>query len=228
VHPRVSAHKLASYIDAKGAGTRERIIRDQKFPPSFQVARYADAEDAIRRSLLATDVGASLLACEQRISSKLVVKPWAVDAKRGCLDAVRLFSSLLPSLDLAQVEATRLVQPSMQLRIEQLLVSVRPVVQLARKRSRDPRVGALLPVFRKEEKLSEKSGVTCAALVLEALHASGVARQEIDPTLCIVVDVFHAQTFAAPVRLTRLRAELKSTCREYAERWPFITAERAA
>jgi hypothetical protein len=228
VSPRISVHKLGTYLEA-GPFDREKILRDQKYPADFQRLRYRDAEDAIRRALFSTDVKASLVDGAQRISAKMAGTKWAQQAQEGCLLAIEKFSDMLDSLDLDDASLVRVGRPSLQQRVDGLLISTRPLALIRRATRKGERFGAILVVARKEEALTLKGGKAIAVLLRRALVANGVyTSEQIDPQLCVVVDVFHNGVFEAPPRSKRVVEEIRSACREIVARWPFIASVRVA
>src|ERR1043166_927611 len=89
------------------ASRRRRIVRDQKYPAAFQVARYVDAEDAIRRFLLG-QYGADGLEFQRR---SLLEMPCETDfedqGRRNCAEAIERFVSLSDRLELHDLTLRR-------------------------------------------------------------------------------------------------------------------------
>lgn len=85
------------------------------------------------------------------------------------------------------------------------------------------KMGALLVINRKERALPQDAGVLVAHLLARALVAEGIAGpEEVDPELCIVIDVFHGGVFRAPKRASRTLRDVSSACREIVARWQAI------
>jgi hypothetical protein len=226
--PRISVHKLGTYLEA-GPFDREKILRDQKYPADFQRLRYRDAEDEIRRALFSSDVKAGLVDGGKRISAKTVGTKWAQQAQEGCLLAVEKFSDLFDSLDLDDVSFVRVGRSTLPQRIEGVSISTRPLALIRRQTRKGERFGAILFVMRKEEKLTPKGGKAIAELLRRALSVNGIYKpDQIDPKLCVVVDIFHNAVFEAPPRSKRVIEEIRAACREIVARWPFIAAVRVA
>lgn len=226
--PRISVHKLGTYLEA-GPFDREKILRDQKYPADFQRLRYRDAEDVIGRALISSDIRGGLVDGAKRISAKTVGTKWAQQAQDGCLLAIEKFSALLDSLDLDDMSFVRVGRPSLPQRVDGLRISTRPLALIRRMTRKGERFGAILVVTRKEEALTAKGGKAIAVLLRRALVANGIyTSEQIDPALCIVVDVFHNAVYEAPSRSKRVVEEIRAACREIVARWPFIAAVRVA
>lgn len=227
--PYASAHKLASYHVANGANERERILRNQKFPSGFIVTRYSEAEIAIRRALLGGGDFRGALAEESKtIGKKSNGSKWYADATLLCTNATESFSKTYPDCGLGGLTVTRMLHRALYQRVEGVRISTRPLVMLSQPTRRGVKHGALLTVMRKEVPLTSISGPIIAALLRSALVHSGLDPADVDPALCIVVDVLHGSVFRAPGRDKRIFSEIQSTCREYAVRWPFIENVKAA
>jgi hypothetical protein len=223
--PRMSAPKLGEYMDVRNAHRRERIIFDQKFPATFKVAHYSNAESAVRSALL--DGGHVETTLEQRatvLGARTSVNKHRADAQRNCIDGIGAFGLLWNSLGLEGVYRLAPVGQLMVL-VDGVELTARPTV-LLRRELPNGRVenGALQIVFRKEAAL-ERRGAEAAAFVLHrALLRAG---HDATAKLCIIADVFAGQWYAAPLMSKRLRNEVGATCREIAVRWAVIQARRS-
>ena len=225
--PRMSAAKMGEYLDAN-AHRRERILRDQKFPPAYKTVRYENARRAIQVALTeGGDVGARLTDFVRRAEGQLAGTAYQADSNRCCADAVRRFGALVDSLALDGVVATRPSNASLLIQVEAVDVSVAPAVLLQRTgRDRGLHAGALIPVFRKEQPLGTRGGRAVAELLRRALVECGY--RPVNAELCVVVDVFSGEVTRASKRYQRITDEIAAACREIAVRWPSLRASKAA
>lgn len=219
-NPRMSAPKLGEYVDC-GATRRERIIRDQKFPADFITARYRDAEDAIRASMLSGSALSRLSENAQMLDMKEATNAHQAEVRASCAQAVRRFARMYADLPLAGV--TPMLIDNRKMQIEGVEVSVRPTLRLQRRnRSGVEECGAMLLVMSKSIKLTDRSGGAVAALLRQALVEAGFAN--VHPSLCMVVDVFARKVYTPPRATKRLSHEIACACREIAARWPALAA----
>ena len=228
--PRVTAQQMGYYIDAQRAGKREKIVRNQMFPPPVPTRRYTGASDVVRSAFVkGGDILQHLNDGARRLSHKPCRTPREEESKGLCLQAIEHFTKALPDLPLKGVTASFIgrSQP-LGLLIEGVKVSVYPIVLLTKRVRSEERRGALLLSIYKTEPLSDHGGEAVATLVYEALAASrlGSGPAVIDPKLCLVVDVFRQRVYTAPAGRTRIMGEIKSNCREFARTWREI--QRAA
>jgi hypothetical protein len=91
VDPRVSLNKLGEFLTA-AASRRRKILMDQKYPSSFIVARYNDAESAISECLSSYPLELSILDnALTKIENKLTETDWEAQTKSLNYDAVDSF-----------------------------------------------------------------------------------------------------------------------------------------
>lgn len=226
VNPRISAPKMGEYL-AASAARRERILMDQKFPPTFKQARYRDAEAAMRGALLSdTDTARRLEEHAERIARLPATTTFEESARDCSVLALRRFARMVDELPTAGANFSPVSQEALVLRLEGVAVSVFPLVTSRRVVRGRVRTGAILAVMRKTEPVGDIAGKAIAELLRRALTQSGY--EDVHPADCIVVDVFQGEHFTAPVRGERILSDIRSACREIAVRWPALGDARAA
>jgi hypothetical protein len=222
---------MGRYLEAPDAGARERIVRNQKFPPQVPPKRYSGASDAVRSAFIkGGDVLQDLNAGARRLSMKPCRTPREEQTRNLCLDAIEHFTHVLPRLGLDAVTASFIGRSNgLALLLEQVRVSVYPVVLLTKRVRGEERRGALLLVICKTQPLTERGGNAVATLLCEVLASSrlAVAPAVLDPNLCMVVDVFQEAIYTAPSRRTRVMKQIRDACREIARLWHQIQARAA-
>lgn len=231
-HPRLSSPKLGDYIEMVSAAERERLLRSQKFMPSYISATYRSAHVHIRRALLrGGDVDSSLLSSQAVISGLAERGARDATAKRCSIEAVHRFRGLFPKLGIAGARFESLNKSGYNLLIEGVRVSVFPIASVHMQVRGAESAGALLLVFRKERPLTQRSGQAIADIMRRAItsHAlDSMASAALDSRLCLVVDVFHGGVFTPPSRSLALFRDVQSACREVSTLWPFIEDTKAA
>lgn len=225
--PRMSAQKMGEYLYAS-AHRRERILRDQKYPPLAQVVRYERARRAISAALLSTkETQSKLIGLAASLEQQIPKSGYDAESLRLSALAVRRFSSQYTSISFHGASAVMTGTPHFHLRVEGVTISVSPAVLLRRvNRLGNLDWGALLLVIRKGEALDERSGSAIGEMLRLALVQGGYEAAK--PTLCLVVDVFSGRNYSAPSRSQRLGNEIASACREIADRWPSLPESNAA
>jgi hypothetical protein len=217
--PRISAAKIAEFLDGASVRRRERIVKDQKNPPTYIVTRYKKAMRTIQDALVAnSDVPGKLAASADRIEQMVPRNPQEADSLRLNGEAVRRFTAIFGKLALKGTTPLLVTPRGFGVRTEGVVISVAPIVLLRRSRpAKGEEWGAILGVFRKREALGVHGGKVAAELVRIALSKHGYNNIRAD--MCIAIDVFSGQIFTASGTGQRIAEEIAAACREIAARW---------
>jgi hypothetical protein len=217
----MSLNALAQYMTAN-AGRRERILRDQKYPPTFQVTWYHEATRAITRYLLDPDRETDILTvAEERLDQQ----PADGDNERQRLNdnatAIRSFAACCEDITFDAMTAQRPPQDS-QLVIEGVTVSVRPDVILGGSHRGHESLGGVKIYLSKNERLDEDSASAVGALLHRYVSGQAFDGENCNVRHCTVVDVFGRTCASAPRAITRRQREIDAACREIAQRWATV------
>jgi hypothetical protein len=221
-HPRISLNKLGEYLTATPA-RRRTIIRDQKYPPTFQVMRYSEAERAIIDYFTEGRREDGLLASIGRLSAQ--ERKTEFDAQRVelCLDALHGF---LETVDDLGLEGATLVQGEAEpplLEVAGVALSVRPeIIVRTPEGEGDSRLGLVKLYFSKTHPLDETSAQYVGAVLQHfATHHLGAGAQP-HHTLFRVVDVLASKVYRPSRAVTRRLSDVQAACEEIAARWASI------
>ncbi len=216
--PRISVNKLGEYMVAPPR-RRRRIIKDQIEPQSFIVARYKDAEDAIRKFLLGGGVEDDIIyETIDRLERASAESDWESQNQALCVEALERFLDLADELELGE-RLVRAKNNSIPVRIEGVDISVRPdVIVRTGSRNGHDGVGAIKLCFSKTAPIGEEPGRYIATILqqhLDDLFPDYDARREV----CQVVDVFHGAIYTAPRAYKRRVEDVAAACEEIARGW---------
>src|SRR3979490_3084463 len=98
--PRISVNKLAEFIDAKAARTRQ-TLRDQKFPSEFKGMYYKEATDSISACIASNLENTAVI--ERTIAALEQQTPDKIGTQRRIqsnIDALETFEAMLDDIDL--------------------------------------------------------------------------------------------------------------------------------
>lgn len=215
---RISINKLGEYLTAE-AGRRRTILKDQKYPPAFQAARYADAEEAIVGHLIAGGRGQALETALRALNKGTTASTWHRQRVALCSEAIVAFRALESRLDLRGMSVARGPADAPKLQIAGVTVSVRP--ELIVTSTDGSRVGLLKLHMTKGEdlRLNDKSGLLVAALCHQFASEHLKSRGTVDRRIVQVLDVFGGRIYVAPVAIARRSAAIEAACEEIAARW---------
>jgi hypothetical protein len=225
--PRISSLRMGEYLHAS-APQRERILKDQKYPPVVQMVPYERARQCIRAALLSPKGAANkLVNLASNLDQQIPRTAYDAETLRLSALAIRRFTVLLPCIQFNGAVPVVTVPPHFILRVEGVAISVAPSLILRRVNRRgDTESGALLLAIRKGDALDERSGIAVGEMLRLSLIHNGYPL--VRPTLCLIADVFGGAVYSAPSRSQRLGKEIESACREIAVRWPSIPERRVA
>jgi hypothetical protein len=211
--PRISINKLGEYLTATPS-RRRKIIRDQRFPPPFQVARYADAERAIVQYVRSDGDDRVLVAALDQLTGRQPNTPWERNQIDLCQEAIVAFLEI-DDLDVSSFELIEPCGPP-TLTFANVSVSVLPNLDLASSKARR---GALKLYFAKTHPLDDAAAeYICAVTHRHAEERNGGAGTA-DHRSVFVVDVFARRVFDCPKATTRRLRDVEAACEEIAAGW---------
>lgn len=222
--PRISVNKLAEYIVTTGPLRRQRIIRDQIVPPTFQVARYEDARRIMARYLTnPARTVRDLLSAASGLRDKAAALPINDDRRKWALESARAVEAFAPLADRLRKRNLLAVRSrrSEYISIGGVRVSIFPDVSFI-ERGTERRVGAL----KYHCSITRPLNAEGLQVVATVLHAH-LAAQGDDPTrtACIAVDVFTPAYESAPRGMKNRMKNIEAACYEIATTWPRLLEE---
>jgi hypothetical protein len=214
-------NKLSEYL-AASATRRKAILKDQKYPPTFQAAVYTEAEQAIVAYLRVGRSPALLDGAVERLRAHQPSGDWDRQRVELCTEAIAAFRKVDHALDL---DGLTLIEPAKDppvLTFADVGVSVRP--ELVVLSADGARVGVIKLHLAKTANLwlDDDSGACVAALCHQftALHLR--AHGSVDHRLVRVVEVFGGRVFPAARATARRLSAIAAACEEIAARWTVL------
>ena len=220
-HPRMSANKLGEYLTASPV-RRRRIVKDQKHPPEFQVARYTEAQSAIAEFLVSgrTD-DAILFRVLDRLQAASARSGWDAQRIQDCSQAIEAFMDFPEMALLHRMNAVQGDPNPPQLNIADVRISVRPEIILhGSDRLGSPTVGAVKLYIGKSNPLTDESGLYVATILHQFVSEYCSESGKVDLQACAVFDVFGRRFYVAPRSFIRRRHDIEAACEEIARAWP--------
>jgi hypothetical protein len=217
--PRISANKLGEYLVVSPV-RRRSIVKDQKRPRDFIVARYTDVYPAICDFLVssATDVTILERAIE-RLDPATATSEWQEQDMQLSLEALEAFLDLTATLDLSGYSVSKADPDPPQMPIAGVSISVRPDLLLNAAGEGGGTSGAVKLYLSKTGPLGEEAGLYVATTVhqylTDILRPGGVP----EARSCIVLDVFAREIHNAPRSFKRRRNDVEAACEEITRAW---------
>lgn len=220
IEPRISLNKLAEYLSTNKASRRERILLDQKYPPTFQTIRY-DAARQIMQQLLASDK-CNTQEIQSKISGLASKKPANEFDERmikANVEALEYFKELVPSLAFLDWTLTLGTHAPTPLRLNGVDISVRPDLLVSSKTKTGVSTGGIKFNITKGSIHTKESADYVGAVMLEYLSHAG---ENASHTLCSTIDIFGKKVVQAPKAIANRMKDAASACAEIARVWPAL------
>ena len=220
VNPRISVNKLGEYLVAT-ASRRRAIIKGQKHPSDFVVARYHEAVAVIKEFILGGGTDLSIIDNAMlQLNSRKASSTWTAQDKTLSIEALEAFKHVWPNLGLARFKFEEGPTTASPIVVEGVEVSVRPEILLSgTRRDGSACSGALKIYLAKSFPFEGEAGSYVATTV--HLYLTDVLRPGDfpEPGACIVLDVFGGKIFEAPKSFKRRREDISAACQEISRGW---------
>jgi hypothetical protein len=221
--PRISVNKLAEYLSTNKASRRERILRESKFPPTYQVIRYEPTREIIQRFLSGSIQNTQSL---QTIIANYADIPAKDDfeerMKKSNLEALSHFVVFAPTLDFTDTKLVIGEHAPAPLTLNEVAISVRPDLTLSSIKKGATSRGAIKLNISKGYVHSKDSAEYASSVLRHYL--TGKHDSECDFRMCFTLDVFGKKLLEAPKAVVNRMKDVDAACSEIARQWDSIKA----
>lgn len=219
---KISVNKLGEYMDASPS-RRRQILRDQKTPPTFKVARYREARETIVQYLEQGmgDDGFVMQRIED-LRNDLSGSGFAAQDRQLSADAIEDFLPLCEEIEvegLSVQSGAAFATATMDFGGTQ--VSMRPDAILRNPETGDI-VGCVKLNFSKSAPLQNRAAEYVATAMRAHLENNLSSPEHVDPSLCYVVDVPTGTVSCAPKANKKRLSDLTAAGEEIAARWDTV------
>lgn len=223
-NPRFSANQLADYMVAASASQRETVVRSAKFPRTTAVVPYTASRRIITDFLPNHEKGLDRIDSQiTRLETQLRREPdgWNQDEIKRNLEALDAFKEAFARRRLKKVKFTS-GPTDMTMILEGVRVNTRLDAGIIETRDDGAAYSGGVVLFLasgggSRKKVDERTK-TVAAMVHWNLQEIGGNIEPI-PRLCMSFDVFGGEVTKAPSAIDKLRANVRSSCKEAASNW---------
>jgi len=220
--PRISVNKLAEYLATNKASRRERILRESKFPPTYQVIRYEPAREIVQRFLSgAIPNTQSLQVAIGEYEAAEVAGDFDERMKKSNLEAMGYFLALAPTLDFGDATLTIGAHTAPKMTLADVAISVRPDLLVSTSKKGAKQSGAIKLNISKGGPHTKDSAEYAGALLRTYLAGSDDA---CDYRCCYTLDVFSKKLVESPKAITNRLKDAEAACAEIARQWDSIKA----
>lgn len=218
--PRISATKLGEYTVASPL-RRRKIVRDQREPSDFVVARYERARTALTDYFLGGAANVEpVIDAAVELGTLRGTSDWQTQDFNVSGEALERFLDISDEFELDGLESSPGSNGAPKLVLAEVDVSVRPDIILRGTLRNKRVVGALKLYFGKTNPLGDEAGANVATLLQRYCDQHLVQPGEVtSPKHCAVLDVFAKRWFRS-TRATQLRLRsLEAACEEIRLWW---------
>jgi hypothetical protein len=224
--PRISVNKLAEYVLSKG-GRQRQILRDQKFPTDYKGMYYREASEAVSTCLASSLENTAVLSRTVKMLEQQ--KPEKIGTQRRLtanIDALEVFESMLDDIDFKEADPELGAHAPPKLKIQNVLVSVRPQIILrGTGKGGQKLVGATKVHFSRTFPLTEESAGYVSAVVQSYCDAFLVKNDDLFGPFCSVIDIGSQTVYPGVKSITARLKDIAAECRNIAALWPTITPD---
>lgn len=219
--PRISINKLAEYLATNKASRRETILKDSKFPPTFQTIRYDPTYLLTSRYLTGHIPNTQALQVEiGKYDAKAATSEFDERMKKSNLEAMSRFLALAPTLDFSDAKLTLGEHAPPKLLIADVSVSVRPDVLVTVSKKGAKTTGAIKLNVSKGSPHTNDSAEYAGALLRHYLVTQG--GEDCDYRNCYTLDIYSKKLVASPKAITNRLKDAEAACAEIARQWDSI------
>lgn len=228
-NPRISANQLGSYIYSLPA-KRQMILKRQKFPEEFIVARYRDAVSLIARILREGHSCLQEIYDHLNVEQSYAVTPWQKQNVILTKEAIQLFvENVFPNLQkLPNFRVVRRLSGQRKLVIGGTEVSIHPDLEIAYGNGNTERRGYLKFCLSKTSSLgAEEAKITAVLLQMYAEETDEIPAHQRHRKAFLVVDVFSGQVYEVPLAVKQCKKHINAACMEISQQWPAVSSKKA-
>lgn len=213
--PEISINPLAEYVGASERRKRT-IVRQQKYPSDFIVARYRTARAAFSNYFKGGYDQSVLIRAIERLQGKIPTSDWSRNDTANSIEALRRFLSLkIPFKSLK----CRFSKPDIKAyNINGVAIIVSPDLMLEWEIEGQKFVGAI-KFFIKKKKMTLQQGRLSASLLADFMKRINSKETIISKQHCICVDVMEQRIFSAPTDIREEMGLVSDACNEISMLW---------
>lgn len=221
--PRLSINKLGEYLTTAKASRRERILRDSKYPPTFQVIRYEPARMIIQRFLCGKIPTSAALAQEIKDYGSAKTKDeFEARMQKSNLEALNLFAAMVPSLDLGGANVTLAPHTAPKAEFSGVAISIRPELHLTKGGGNEPTRRGAIKINLSKTGVHSKEAAEYVGALLRTYIEQGCDAGECDHEMCLTLDVFGGKLVKSPKATVQRLKDVEAGCGEIARQWAHI------
>jgi hypothetical protein len=215
--PKISANKLGEYI-LSAPHRRKEIVKNQKYPKGYVVARYNEAKSTIVDYFINGKGDKEFV--EKKIKSliqKSYTSSFRTQDNKLSIEVLEIFKQTNHS-DLGKYSLGRFGKNFQNLSVQGVEVTISPEIMIKGSIRGIDFIGAIKIHISKNHPLNQDSGKYVASLIQSFLEKNS-PDIKIRPEFCVSLDIFTGNYFTAPRSFKLMRKEIEAACNEIRLLW---------
>lgn len=213
--PEISINPLAEYVGASERRKRA-ILRQQKYPSDFIVARYRTARAAFSNYFKDGYDQNVLIRAIERLQGKKPTSDWSRNDTVNSIEALRRFLSL--EIPFKSLKCRFSKSDIKAYSINGVSVVVSPDLLLEWEVEGQKHVGAIKFYIKKKD-LTLQQGRLSASLLADFMQHTHSEETTVSKRHCVCVDVMNQRIFAAPTDIREEMSLVSDACHEIVMLW---------
>jgi hypothetical protein len=215
----ISINPIAVFTTAT-PGKKKSIVKQQKTPSTFHVARYRTAKASMLKSIKDGLTDAEIMAGIDRLTNKVTSTDFQKNDVKNSIEALKSFLHLTFPKEFTSIKCSFPKAETKVVMLADVNILVAPDLILKWKRDGKSFVGGIKFHISKSN-VFELENSKCAAAGLRLFLENHVAEKDetVDPKFCLSVDIFGERVTPAPYDMKAYLKKLVEACEEVKLLW---------
>jgi hypothetical protein len=217
-HIHISLNPLSEYVYASDS-RKDRIIKEQKRPSKLMIVPYTTARAGMKRFF---KDGFSIVVITNAIEflhGKRPIKDFWKNDRKNSIEALRTFLKLQVP-DFKNLKCSFTTKNNKFLVIDNVEIRIAPDLIIRGIKDGQPFVGGIKFHISKGQQFSNEQGILAAsAIKLFLLNEVAIDEEEVNPDLCLSIDIFGERITPAPINHKGYEKLIRDACEDLKKRW---------
>lgn len=215
----ISLNPLAEFVFASDR-RKDSIIRQQKRPVEFIIARYATARARMKRFFKEGFSKEEIVKGIEVLQGRMPHTDFQKNDRRNSIEALRTFLMLQFPNDFQNLKCSFTTERNKHMLVNRVRVRVAPDLILRGTKDGQPFIGGIKFHISKSQQFDrEEALLAAAALKLFLINEIATEEEIVNPKYCLSIDVFGERITPAPDNHIRIAKQIEKACDEIKTRW---------
>lgn len=219
---KISINPLCEFVFASDR-KKASIVRNQKQPSTFKVARYRTAKNRMTKSIKNGFSHDEILSGIKKLRAKTCTTEFQESDRKASIEALRLFLELQFPKGFGDLKCTFHAVTQKSVVVDGVLITISPDLVLRWEKDGQKYIGGIKFHISKSNTFDYDKASFAAGLIELYLKDSIAEPDEIvDRKYCLCVDVFSTRVCSTPYDRKGFTTKLEESCHEIKSLWDVI------